>query len=470
MLFCGEFREASIVSFVSSRVLISSEETPTTLLQAFIYVAVDIESVWQDRSQIKAIQSQRLVELLQTIIPRNRFWTTKFQAAGIDVASIKGRSDLSRLPLTTKQEIVDSQTAQPPYGTNLSFPSTKYRRLHQTSGTTGRPIRWMDTQESWDWFMECWRQIYTLAGLQSWDRLFFPFSFGPFIGFWAAFEGASRFGNFCIAGGGMSTSVRLQAMIENEATVVCCTPTYAMRMAEVAAAEGIDLKETSVRMIVVAGEPGGAIPATRARIEEAWEARVIDHWGMTEIGSLGIESEDRPGGLYVLETECIAEILDPETLEPVETGAVGELVITNLGRHGSPLIRYRTRDLVKASTEDDPSGRKLLWLDGGILGRSDDMVIVRGNNVFPSSIEAVVREIAEVAEFRIELKTVRAMQELCVVVEPTTEAANAAAELMSRVQAALRQRLGFVIEVRSVAPGELPRFELKSRRIVRVES
>ena len=261
-----------------------------------------------------------------------------------------------------------------------------------------------------------------------------------------------------------------QAMIENEATVVCCTPTYALRMVEVAAAEGIDLKESSVRMIVVAGEPGGAIPATRARIEEAWEARVIDHWGMTEIGSLGIESEDRPGGLFLLETECIAEILDPETLEPVKPGEVGELVMTNLGRVGSPLIRYRTRDLVKVSTANDPSGRKLLWLDGGILGRSDDMVIVRGNNVFPSSIEAVVREIAEVAEFQIELKTVRAMQELCVAIEPTTEAAGAATELVDRVQAALRQRLGFVIEVRSVAPGELPRFELKSRRIVRAES
>ncbi|MCA9010614.1 MAG: AMP-binding protein [Planctomycetaceae bacterium] len=408
--------------------------------------------------------------MLRTIIPRNRFWTSKLQAAGVDVADIRGLDDLARLPFTTKQELVDNQQEQPPYGSNLSFPSTHYRRLHQTSGTTGRPIRWMDTEDSWNWFMECWRQIYTLAGLQSWDRLFFPFSFGPFIGFWAAFEGAGRFGNFCIAGGGMSTSVRLQAMIENEATVVCCTPTYAMRMAEVAAAEGIDLKETSVRMLLVAGEPGGTIPATRARIEEAWEARVIDHWGMTEIGSLGIESEDRPGGLYLLETECIAEILQPETLQPVAAGEVGELVMTNLGRMGAPLIRYRTRDLVKASTAADPAGRKLTWLDGGIIGRSDDMVIVRGNNVFPSSIEAVVREIPDIAEFRIELRTVRAMQELCVAIEPTPEAVNTAAGLIERVQSALRQRLGFAIDVRSAAPGELPRFELKSRRIVREES
>ncbi len=428
----------------------------------------DIDRLWTNRDQLESLQSQRLVEMLRTIVPRNRFWTKKFDAADVKVASIKSIADLQKLPLTTKQEIVDNQAEAPPYGTNITFPSTRYRRLHQTSGTTGRPVRWMDTEDSWNWFMECWRQIYTLAGIQSWDRLFFPFSFGPFIGFWAAFEGAGRFGNFCIAGGGMSTTVRLQAMIENEATVVCCTPTYAMRMAEVAAAEGIDLKESSVRMLIVAGEPGGTIPATRARIEEAWEARVIDHWGMTEIGSLASESEDRPGGLYLLESECIAEILNPETLAPVEVGDVGELVITNLGRIGSPLIRYRTRDLVKASTTPDPKDRVLTWLEGGILGRSDDMMFIRGNNVFPSSIEAVIREIAEVAEFQIELRTNRAMQELCVAIEPSPAAVREVESLVEKVRSALRQRLGFVIDVRAVSEGVLPRFELKSRRVVRI--
>lgn len=431
-------------------------------------MSLTIEEVWNDRAEIQAVQSRRLVELLKAIIPRNRFWNTKFTAAGIDASTVTGLAELHKLPLTTKQELVDSQTQQPPYGANLTYPSTRYTRLHQTSGTTGRPMRWMDTKDSWDWVMECWRQIYLLAGLRSDDRLFFPFSFGPFIGFWAAFEGACRLNNFCIAGGGMSTSLRLQAMIENEATVVCCTPTYAMRMAEVAAEQGIDLKETSVRMLIVAGEPGGAIPATRARLEDVWEARVIDHWGMTEIASLGIESEDRPGGLYLLETECIAEILDSETLQPVAPGEIGELVITNLGRIGSPLIRYRTRDLVRASTAADPSGRKLLWLDGGILGRSDDMVIVRGNNVFPSSIEAVVREITEVVEFRIDVTTVRAMRELCVTIEPLPSVTDVAT-LVSRVADALRQRLGFSCEVRSVAAGELPRFELKGRRLFRDE-
>ena len=403
--------------------------------------------------------------MLETIIPRNRFYTSKFESADVRGEDIRTLEDLRKLPVTTKQELVDSQAQQPPYGSNLSYPSTAYTRLHQTSGTTGRPMRWMDTADSWNWIMECWRQIYLLAGLEKHDRLFFPFSFGPFIGFWAAFEGAARLGNFVIAGGGMSTTIRLQAMIENEATVVCCTPTYALRMAEVAEQEGIDLKESSVRMLIVAGEPGGAIPATRARMESAWDAHVIDHWGMTEIASLGVESADRSGGMYLLESEMIAEIVDPETLEPVTPGDVGELLITNLGRLGSPLIRYRTRDLVKASTEEDPSGRKLLWLAGGILGRSDDMVTVRGNNVFPSSVEAVLREIDAVAEFRIDVKTVRSMHELCITVEPTTE--SAAEGLQSIVKDALRKRLGFACEVTLAAPGELPRFELKGKRFHR---
>lgn len=400
--------------------------------------------------------------MLTEIIPRNRFYDRKF--TGIDISDIDGLKNLHQLPVTSKQELVDGQEAQPPYGINLTYPPNRYCRLHQTSGTTGRPMRWLDTAASWDGIMECWRQIYLLAGITPDDRFFFPFSFGPFIGFWAAFEGAGRIGNFCLAGGGMTTEIRLRAMIENEATIVCCTPTYALRMAELAQQNNIDLHESTVRMLIVAGEPGGAIPATRSRIEQAWNARVIDHWGMTEIGSLGIESFDRPGGMYLLETETIAEIVDPQSLEPVQEGTTGELLITNLGRTGSPLIRYRTRDLVRASTAKDPAGRQLLWLEGGILGRSDDMVTIRGNNVFPSSVEAVLREIDEVAEFRIDVRTVRAMHELLVTVESFSADSG---ELQTRVSDALRQRLGFVCEVRIVSPGSLPRFDLKARRFHR---
>jgi phenylacetate-CoA ligase len=341
--------------------------------------------------------------------------------------------------------------------------------MHQTSGTTGSPMRWLDTPISWNWFMECWEQIYRIVGLTKEDRLAFPFSFGPFIGFWAAFEGADRLGNLCLPGGGMSSQARLKLIADNQATVVCCTPTYALRLAETAAEEEIDLAAGSVRSLIVAGEPGGSIPAMRNRIESAWGARLFDHWGMTEIGSLAVECVDNPGGLHLLETECIAEILDPNSSDPVEPGNVGELVITNLGRVGSPLIRYRTGDLVRADTKRCPCGRELLRLEGGILGRYDDMVTIRGNNVYPSSLEAILREFDKIVEYRITVQTVRSMQHLKIEIEPTphTESQHETGTLLETVQSAIKDRLNFQADVEAVSPGTLPRFELKGRRFFR---
>lgn len=422
-----------------------------------------------DRTEIQQIQNVRLCALLKEVSGKNSFWTRKWESAGVDAGKVQSLDDLSLLPLTTKAELVADHGGIQPYGSNLTYEVSAYSRMHQTSGTTGSPMRWLDTPASWDAIMECWAQIYRMVGLTPEDRLAFPFSFGPFIGFWAAFEGANRLGNLCLAGGGMSSQARLKMISENEATIVCCTPTYALRLAEVAEEEGVDLASGAVRALIVAGEPGGSISATRNRIENAWGARLFDHWGMTEIGSLAIECVENPGGLHLLETECIVEILDPGTLEPVDPGSVGELVITNLGRVGSPLIRYRTGDLVKADTEPCACGRALLRLDGGILGRSDDMVTIRGNNVFPSSIEAILREFDEVAEFRITVQTVRSMQHLKIEIEPTLETAGKSVALVESVQGAIKDRLNFQADLEAVAPGTLPRFELKGRRFFRQE-
>lgn len=420
------------------------------------------------RSEIRDRQSHRLLDLLEQIVPANPFWTRKFATAGVNVADIRGLEDLSRLPVTTKAEIVSDHAAHPPYGSNLTFSVGCYSRLHQTSGTTGAPLRCLDTLASWDWFMDCWAQIYRLIGLTPEDRCFFPFSFGPFIGFWAAFEGACRLGNLAIPGGGMSSQARLQMILTNEATVLGCTPTYAMRLAEVSVEEGIDLANGPVRALVVAGEPGGGIPSIRNRIESAWGARVFDHWGMTEIGSLAVECESRPRELLVLEAECIAEIVDPQTLEPVAAGDEGELLITNLGRVGCPLIRYRTGDLVRAATSPTDTGLDLLRLDGGILGRADDMFTIRGNNVFPSSIDAVIREFDAVAEYRIELFTERAMQHIRLSVEPTSNCSRAEIDhLVGEISSRVKDRLNFNAEVIDVEVGSLPRFELKGRRFIR---
>jgi phenylacetate-CoA ligase len=403
--------------------------------------------------------------LLKVTVPANPFWARKLADAGVDPNSIHTPDDLKLLPFTTKAELVEDQLAHSPYGTNLTFPVVDYSRLHQTSGTTtGRPLRWLDTPASWNWMLDCWSTIYRLLGLRRTDRLCFPFSFGPFLGFWAGFEGAARQGNLCLAAGGMSSEARLKLILENDVTWLGCTPTYALRLAEVAAAQGIDVSSSRVRAVLVAGEPGGSIPSVRARISDVWGARVFDHWGMTEIGPLATECEDDPDCLTVNESACIPEIIDPDTGRPSIDGR-GELVITNLGRTGSPLLRYRTGDLVEADPSPHASGRTWLRLKGGILGRTDDMLIIRGNNVFPSSIEAIVREFPDVTEFRIVVTRLREMQHIRLEMEP--QPGIDTESLAQNVAATIKQKLQFQAEVTVVPTGSLPRFEMKAKRLVR---
>ena len=434
----------------------------------FVSIRYDSQPDLFDRPRIAELQRERLQSLLGEVSRGNAFWQHKFAQAGIDTATVRTPDDLRRLPFTTKDELLADHAQFPPYGSNLTQDVARYGRMHQTSGTTGTPLRWLDTPRNWDWILECWAQIYRMVGLTADDVLAFPFSFGPFLGFWAAFEGASRLGNLCLPGGGMSSQARLKLIEDNRATVVCCTPTYALRLADVADEEGIDLASGSVRALIVAGEPGGSIQTTRSRIEEAWGARVFDHWGMTEIGSLAVECHQERGGLHVLETECIAEVIDPRTLEPAAAGAVGELVVTNLGRVDSPLIRYRTGDLVQVDPRPCSCGRALARLKDGILGRVDDMVSIRGNNVYPSSIEEALRSFIGIAEYRITVVTRRAMQQLKIELEPIAGAD--AASLVAAVDDAIRKRFNFRAEVASVPAGSLPRFELKGRRFFRDET
>ncbi|MBQ16487.1 MAG: CoF synthetase [Planctomycetaceae bacterium] len=422
------------------------------------------------RDQVEASQVELLRGLISDLWEQNPFWRAKLSNAGWDkskalIESLDNVASLSQLPLCTKQELVDDQDRQQPYGTNLSSPINAYTRLHQTSGTTGRPLRWLDTAESWGRLLKSWEQIFRISGVLPEDRFCFPFSFGPFIGFWSAFEAAQQAGHLCLAGGGMSSESRLRMIDENSATVLCCTPTYALRLAEVASVENRDLATGSVRMLIVAGEPGGSVPGVRGRIEKAWGARVIDHWGMTELGPVAVECDEAPGGMHILESDYVAEVIDPETLLPLPAGEQGELVITTLGRGGSPVLRYRTGDLVVVDQQPCGCGRCLLRLDGGILSRADDMITIRGNNVFPSSIESVIRQVDAVSEFRVEVRTERAMDHLVIQVESATGANGE--EVSAEVTAAIMRSLHFQVEVEAVAPGSLPRFELKGRRFFR---
>jgi phenylacetate-CoA ligase len=414
---------------------------------------------------LHALQRRRLAALLGAVRETNPFYRRKLDGIGFDAAG----DPMSALPFTTRAELEADQIARPPFGSNLTFPLSSYRRFHQTSGSGGRPMRWLDTAESWDWFKKLWGIIFRAAHVTPGERLMFPFSFGPFVGFWAAFEGAVALGNLCLPAGGLSTGLRLKMLVENDVDVVCCTPTYALHMAETARETGVNLPKAKVRALIVAGEAGGSVPEVRLRIEEGWGARVFDHSGMTEIGALGFECWERPGeGVHLIESECIAEVIDPATGREVPEGRAGELVLTNLGRVGSPLIRYRTGDHVRLTRgRQCACGRWFARLEGGILGRIDDMFTVRGNNVFPAAIEAVIRRFPEVAEFRVTVTSGGALAHVAVEIEPAAGAQVAAGTLATRVAAALQESLSFRADVTAVGAGTLPRFEMKARRFVR---
>ncbi len=418
-----------------------------------------------DRPTLDRHQLTELRGLLAAAAAANPFYRAKLAGVSPELASASLLAFRELVPFTQKEEISRDHRDFPPYGTNLTYPLHRYTRCHQTSGSVGAPIRWLDTPESWDWMLGNWERVFEAAGVTGADRAFFAFSFGPFLGFWTAFEAATRLGCLSIPGGGLSSAARLRILMDQQATLLCCTPTYALHLGETAIKEGIPLGESAVRRIIVAGEPGGSIPATRKRIEELWpHARLFDHHGMTEVGPVSYECPSHPGRLHVIEGSYIAEVIDPGTTDPTPPGGVGELVLTTLGRTGSPLIRYRTQDLVEPGPPGlCDCGSFDLQLRGGILGRTDDMVVVRGVNVYPNAVEEAIHRVGGIAEYQVRLHREGSMTELSVQVEPLRECPDPLA-LKARLQKEFQDFFALRIEVEVVPPGRLPRFELKARR------
>ena len=403
------------------------------------------------RAELEKLQLQQLNALLADILPANRFYADKFGNLKLPLTSL---TEFAKLPFTTKQEF----TAAPQAGmlaVNQTWPTERYARYHQTSGTHGRPVVVLETRGDWRWWINVWQSIFDAADVRAGDRVLMAFSFGPFIGFWSAFDAAVERGCLLLPGGGLSTLARLEMARANGADVIFCTPSYALRMAEVGASHGLNVGKLGIRQLVLAGEPGGSIPSVRNQIANLWQAHVHDHAGATEVGPWG--NGDRAGrGLSILESDFIAEFYQPGTETPAAPGELAELVLTCLGRRGCPCLRYRTQDLVRARI---PAAQEsgYVFLDGGILGRADDMLVIRGVNIFPSSIDAVVREFPEIAEYRVTVTTHQAMDQVSVEVEGTADLAHKIAET-------LRSRLGLKIDVSPVAGESLPRFEGKGKR------
>ena len=419
------------------------------------------------REKLRDVQAKKLRELLRLLFARNRFYTGKWREAGVAPDELRSLADLRKLPFTYKSELVRAQDEAPPFGTNATFPPEAYSRVHQTSGTTGMPLRVVDTPESWAWWGQCWRFVLRGAGVTRSDRVFLPFSFGPFIGFWAAVEGVRQLGAMMIPGGGWGSLERLHMMRDLGATVICCTLTYALRLAEVAREQNFDLRSIPVRALIHAGEPGANVAQTKARIEVAWHAKCFDHAGASEVGAHSFECELQPKGIHVIESEFIPEVIDPQTGKEVQPGETGELVITNLGRPGFPVIRYRTGDLVRLNLSPCACGRTFARFDGGLLGRADDMFTIRGVNVYPTAIENLIRQFSAVDEFQVRVKTRQEMGHLEVQIE--VHSGNDAEDVRARVEQAIYSALSVRPAVTVAPAGSLARFEMKARRFARLD-
>lgn len=420
----------------------------------------EVESPYRSRTELEQAQLLQLRSLIASMRD-NTFWSQRLEDAVLSGSGPIEPLELQRIPLLGKEELARDQETLPPHGTNLSFDLQHYVRLHRTSSTTGTPLSWLDTEEDWAWMRRGWERVLRAAGVGASDRALFAFSFGPFIGFWLGFEAAQQLGALVLPGGAMDSIARLELMRQNRVTVLGCTPTYALRLGEVARERGLSPEDLPVRVIVVAGEPGGCVPAVRRRLAELWPgARVLDHYGMTEVGPVSYQLPAEPDRVVLNEEHYLCEFVEPESGEPIEPDGerLAELVLTPLGRRGMPVLRYRTGDLVQPDPR--PGDGSFQTLRGGIRTRSSQMVVVRGVNLYPGAFEQVLRNLGGIAEYQVTLDLRSSMAEASVEVELEE---GARGSHLARIEEALKEAFHLRIPVHE-APTGLPRFELKARR------
>ncbi len=423
------------------------------------------------REELRALQLHKLKRLCEWAFARSPFHRRRWQAVGFHPDQLKSLDDLGRIPFMTREDWMESQRERPLFGDLLAVEPEKAIRYHLTSGTSGRtPLRVLDGMKDWDWISEMWCYAFWGFGVRPKDVVFFAFSYGSFIGFWGAHYCCEKIGALVIPSGAMTTEARVKQIIEMGATTVCATPTYAFRLWQAASEMGIDLaRESKVDKLIVSGEPAGSIPAVKRQLEQAWEAKVGDTAGMTEIGTImTFECARQPGGTHIIEDNFIEEVLEHEGDRPVPYGEKGERVVTSFGRGFIPLIRYRTKDLVvKVPHGHCSCGRTGDIYEGGIQGRWDDMKLVRGTNVYPRAVEAIVREYEAIDEFQIVIDRPGLEDEITVYFELKPDRAVDIEQLIRRLKQDLAEaHEGLRFNVQCVEQGKLPRYELKAKRLV----
>jgi len=419
-------------------------------------------------AKLRRLQLAKFKRIFQWAYERSRFHRRLYDEAGVAPADIQSFEDIRHVPKVEKAMMQNIQRKAPfPYGDALCVPLEEVAEFRQTSGTTGQPVYQPDTWADWEWWAECWSYILWAQGYRARDRVFIPFGYNVFVAFWAGHYAAEKIGCEVVPGGVLDTQARILKIQELQATAFMATPTYVLGMADTARNKmGIEPSRLGISKITCAGEPGASIPSTKQRMEKAWDAKVYDHAGATEIGAWSYECRAQPGGMHVNEACFLVEIEDIETGEIIEApGRQGKMVITALDRMAQPCIRFDAKDVIMWADEPCPCGRTFRLIKGGVLGRADDITKVKGVLLAPSAIEEVVRGINGLGdEYEVIVDKKGDIDRIKLKVEllPGQDGQVKSIEANLKDQLRLKTNLGYKLEFHTY--GTLPRYDVKARR------
>lgn len=420
-----------------------------------------------DHEKIRRLQLKKFKKIFNWANERSGFHRGLYGKAGIKPEDIRSFEDIRRVPTVEKSMMRAIQRKEPfPYGDALCVPIEDVSEFRQTSGTTGQPVYQADTWQDWEWWAESWSYILWAQGYRPKDRVFIPFGYNIFVAFWAGHYAAEKIGAEVVPGGVLDTQARILKIQELRCTAMMATPTYVLGMADIAKKMGIDPRSLCIRKITCAGEPGASIPSTKKRMEEAWNAKVYDHAGATEIGAWCFECEDQSGGLHVNEAFFLAEIQDLETGEYIEEpGRRGKLIITALDRQAQPCIRFDSKDIAEWASSPCSCGRTFRLIKGGVVGRADDITKVKGVLLSPPSIEEVVRGVEGLGnEYEVIVEKQGDTDRITLKVEFVPEAEIRRTLIEQELVDQLRLKTNLRYDLQFFPSGALPRYDVKARR------
>jgi phenylacetate-CoA ligase len=419
------------------------------------------------REKIRYLQLNKFKRIFKWAYDHSKFHRNLYEKAGMKPEDIRSFEDIRHVPTVEKAMMRNIQQKDPfPYGDALCVPLEEVTEFHQTSGTTGQPVYQPDTWQDWEWWSECWSYILWAQGYRAKDRVFIPFGYNIFVAFWAGHYAAEKMGCEVVPGGVLDTKTRILKIQELKATAMMGTPTYILGMAETARKMNIDPSKMTINKITCAGEPGASIPSTKKRMEDAWGAKVFDHAGATEIGAWSYECRHQPGGMHVNEGLFLVEIEDIETGEPIiEPGRRGKMIITALDRQAQPCIRFDSKDVIEWDSEPCQCGRIFRLIKGGVVGRADDIIKVKGVLLAPSAIEEVVRGIDGLSdEYEVVVDKVGDVDKILLKIELLPDALDQRRLLESQLIDQLRLKTNLRYNLEFCNYGTLPRYEIKAKR------